>query len=184
MKREKAIKLLKKYLSDENLIKHCLAVGAIMKSLAEHFNKDSEKWEIAGILHDIDYEKTKNNPEKHSLIGAEILKEEGLSKDVCHAVKAHNYKHKIELNSMLDKALYVSDPLSGLIVAATLVLPSKKLKELKVESIMNRFKEKNFAKGANREIIKESKNLLDLELEKFFQLAYGGMLSISNELEL
>jgi len=184
MDRKEAKELLKEYLSDENLIKHCLAVGAIMKKLAQQFDKDEEKWEVAGILHDIDYEETKNNPEKHSLKGAEILKEKGLEEKICHAVKSHNHKHEVELNTMMDKALFVSDPLSGLIVAATLVLPSKKLEDLKVESIMNRFQEKRFAQGANREIIRKSKDLLDLELEEFFQLAYEGMLSISDELGL
>ena len=184
MNRTEAKNLLKENLSDENLIKHCLAVGAIMKRLAEHFDQDKEKWEVAGILHDIDYEQTKDSPEEHSLKGAEMLKEKGFSDEICHAVKAHNHKHDIELKTMMDKALFVSDPLSGLIVAATLVLPSKKLKDLKKESIRNRFKEKRFAQGANREIIRQSEDLLDLELEKFFQLAYEGMLSISDELGL
>lgn len=184
MNRTEAKELLKEYLSDENLTKHCLAVGAIMKRLAQHFDKDQEKWEIAGILHDIDYEQTKDDPEEHSLKGAEILKKEGFSNEICHAVKAHNHQHDIELDTMMDKALFVSDPLSGLIVAATLVLPSKKLEDLKVESIKNRFGEKRFAQGANREIIKQCEDLLDLELEKFFQLAYEGMLSISDELGL
>ncbi|SRR6056297_1968873 len=184
MNRKEAKKLLKEYLSNENLIKHCLAVGAIMKRLAQHFDKDEEKWEVTGILHDIDYEQTKNNPKEHSLIGAKILKERGVEEKICHAVKSHNYKHEIELNTMMDKALFVSDPLSGLIVAAALVLPSKKLKDLKVESIINRFQEKRFAQGANREIIQMAKELLELKQKKFFQLAYEGMLSISDELEL
>ncbi|MBU3918664.1 HDIG domain-containing protein, partial [Patescibacteria group bacterium] len=78
MERDKALNLLKENLFNKNLIKHCLAVEAIMRGLAQKFGEDSEQWELAGLLHDIDYEKTKDVPEKHSLIGAEMLKEIGL----------------------------------------------------------------------------------------------------------
>ena len=105
MQREQALTLLKKNLQNQNLFKHCLAVEAIMGALAEKFNQDKKSWALAGLLHDIDYEQTKDNPEKHSLIGAEILKENGYSQEICEAVKSHNEIHGIEPESLMAKAL-------------------------------------------------------------------------------
>jgi len=184
MTKEEAINLLKENIQTQNLIKHSLAVGAIMKALAERFGEDQEKWEICGLLHDIDYEKTKNEPEKHSLVGAQMLKEKGLDEEIVEAVKTHNEAHGIEPKSLMAKALYVSDPLSGLIVAATLVLPSKRIKDLKVQNVLNRFKEKSFARGANREIIKKCEEYLGLSLEEFIEIALKAMQGISEELGL
>ena len=184
MTREEAFHLLKENLQNQNLIKHCLAVEAIMRALACHLNQDEEKWGLTGLLHDIDYEKVKNNMSQHSLVGAKMLEELGLSKDICQAVKVHNEAHGIPPKTLLEKALFVTDPLTGLIVAATLVLPSKKITDLKPENVLNRFKEKSFARGANREIIKKSEELLNLSLEEFVQIGLEAMQGISNELEL
>ncbi|MCD6410404.1 HDIG domain-containing protein [bacterium] len=184
MTKEEAINFLKENIQAQNLIKHSLAVGAIMKSLAERFGENSEKWETCGLLHDIDYEKTKNEPEKHSLVGAEMLKEKGLDEEIVEAVKAHNEIHKIKPETLMAKALYVCDPLSGLIVAATLVLPSRKLKDLTVQNVLNRFKENSFARGANREIIKKCQDYLNLSLEEFIEIALKAMQGIAEELGL
>jgi len=184
MTKEEAINFLKENIQTQNLIKHSLAVGAIMKALAERFNQEANKWEICGLLHDIDYEKTKNEPEKHSLVGAKMLKEKGLDEEIVEAVKTHNEAHGIEPKSLMAKALYVCDPLSGLIVAATLVLPSKKLEDLTVQNVLNRFKEKAFARGANREIIKKCEEYLGLSLEEFIGIALEAMQEISGELGL
>jgi len=184
VKREEAIKLLEEHIQTPNLIKHSLAVGAIMKALAEKFGEDQEKWEICGLLHDIDYEKTKDNPNEHSLLGAKMLKDLDFDEEIVEAVKAHNEVHQIEPKSLMAKALYVCDPLSGLIVAATLVLPSKKLKDLTAQNVLNRFKEKSFARGANREIIKKCEEYLSLSLEEFIEIALKAMQGISEELGL
>jgi uncharacterized protein len=184
MKREEALKLLKEKVSTPNLIKHCLAVEAIMKALARKFGEKEEVWGLAGLLHDIDYEETKENPEKHSLVGSEMLKELGLPEDLCQAVKTHNEAHGIQPETLIGKALYVSDPISGLIVASALVLPSKKLADLTLENVLNRFKEKSFARGANREIIKKSEELLNIPLNEFSEIALKAMQEISGELGL
>jgi len=176
--------LLKQNLSNANLIKHCLAVEAIMRQLASKFGKDEGRWGLAGLLHDIDYEKTKNNPERHSLAGAEMLKEAGFDDETVEAVRAHNEAHRIEPRSLMAKALFVSDPISGLIVAATLVLPSKKIQDLTVQNVLNRFKEKAFARGANREIIGKCEELLGLSLEEFTAIALKAMQGIGEELGL
>lgn len=184
MKREEALKLLKENLKNQNLIKHSLAVEAGMAALAEYFGQDQEKWRICGLLHDIDYEKTKGDPESHSKIGAKMLEDLGVEKEICQAILSHNEAHGVLPESLMAKALYCLDPLTGLIVAATLVLPSKKLTDLKVENVLNRFREKAFAKGANREIIKKCKDYLDLELKEFIEITLSAMQNISEALGL
>jgi len=182
--REEAVKILKENLSNQNLIKHCLAVEAIMLALARYFKENEEKWGLAGLLHDIDYEKVRNDLSQHSLVGAKMLEDLGLDKDICNAVKVHNEAHGIPPQTLMEKALFVTDPLTGLIVAATLVLPSKKINDLTAENVLNRFKEKSFARGANREIIKKCEELLGLKLEEFVKIGLEAMQKISPELGL
>ena len=184
MERDKALNLLEENLFNKNLIKHCLAVEAIMRALAQKFEQDIEEWGLAGLLHDIDYEKTKDVPEKHSLLGAQMLEEMGLSQEICEAVKTHNEMHGIAPHSLMAKALFVCDPMSGLVVASTLVLPSKKIEDLTTENILNRFKEKSFARGANREIIGKCQELLGLSLEEFAGICLKATQGISKEIEL
>jgi hypothetical protein len=183
MKREQALKLVKEKIENKNLIKHSLAVETCMKFLAKYFNEDEEKWGLAGLLHDIDYEKTKDNPNLHSLKGAEFLEKLGLEKEIVEAVKTHNEAHGILPETKMAKALYCVDPLTGLIVAATLVLPSKKLNDLTVENVLNRFKEKSFARGAKREIILKCSDI-NLTLEEFIEICLKAMQEISVELGL
>ena len=136
--RNEALKLIKDRIKNGNLIKHSLAVESIMKKMAIYFNQDENTWSLAGLLHDIDYEQTKNSPFEHSRLGSQILKELGLPESITQAVLVHNEIHNLPRRSLLDKCLYVVDPVTGLITAATLVLPSKKLNDLSVESISKR----------------------------------------------
>ncbi len=182
--RVEALKILNDNIKSPNLVKHSLAVEAIMKGLAEYFKEDEEKWGILGLLHDIDYEKTKDKPEEHSLIGSQMLKERGFEDEFTRAVASHNEVHNILPDSLMAKALFVSDPLSGLIVASTLVLPSKKISDLTVENVLNRFKEKAFARGANRGQIQKCDQYLNLSLEQFIEIALKSMQEISEELGL
>jgi putative nucleotidyltransferase with HDIG domain len=184
MEREKLFNLLKENLKNPNLIKHSLAVEAGMRALARYFGEDEERWGIAGLLHDIDYEKTKGDPNLHSKVGSQILREMGFDQEICDAILTHNEAHGILPLTRMAKALFCLDPLTGLIVAATLVLPSKKLKDLKVENVLNRFKEKSFARGANREIIKKCEEYLGLPLEKFIEITLRAMQEISDQLGL
>ena len=183
MNREEALKLVKEKIKNENLIKHCLAVEACMRALAEKFGESSEKWALAGLLHDIDYEETKDNSEKHSLIGAKMLEELGLDKEIVEAVKTHNERHGIAPETKMAKTLFSVDPLTGLIVAAALVLPEKKLANLTIENILNRFKEKGFARGANRETIAACSEI-GLSLEEFVKIGLQAMQSIADDLGL
>ena len=182
MNEEKALLMLNDKVKTPNLIKHCLACGAAMKELAVYFKEDEEKWESAGLLHDIDYEETKDKPEQHSLIGSEFLQKQGVDQEIVEAVKTHNEIHGFAPQTKMAKALFCVDPLTGLIVASVLVLPSKKIKDVITDNILNRFKEKGFAKGANREIIKQCEPLLDLSLEDFVDLVLHGMQKIDKNL--
>ena len=183
MNRAEALFLLKENLRNVNLIKHSLAVEAVMKKLAQKFGEDEDKWALAGLLHDIDYEETKNNPQEHSLKGAALLEEKRLDSEVVKAVRAHNEIHNIPRETKMAQSLYCVDPLTGLIVAATLVLPDKKIASLTAENVLNRYKEKSFARGANREVISACKEL-DLTLEEFAKIGLEAMQAINNEIGL
>jgi len=184
MNQQEALVVLRQNLSNYNLIKHCLATEAIMRSLAECFHEDKERWGLAGLLHDIDYEKTKDSPMEHSLVGALMLEEMGLETEIVQAVRTHNERHGIPQDSLMGKALYVTDPLTGLVVASALVLPSRKIVDLTLENILNRFSEKSFAKGANREIIKKCKEFLGLELEEFVKIGLLAMQAVAGDIGL
>lgn len=183
MERQIAIEELQGRLTNKNLIKHSLAVEAIMRSLAEYLKDEVDKWGLAGLLHDIDYDKTAEDPSKHSIVGAEILENLGVDDFIVYAVKAHNDYHGIERKRKIDKALYAADPVSGLITASALILPSKKLEDVTVEFLVKRFNEKGFAKGANRNQIMSCSEL-GLTLEEFLGIALDAMKGIAGELGL
>lgn len=181
MTRDYAITILREKLKNNNLFKHCLATEACMKELSEYFNEDVAKWALAGLLHDIDYEETNKQPEKHGIIGAQYLESFGLDNDIIHAIKVH--AGHLAPETQLDWALFTVDPLTGLIVAAALMHPDKKLKSLDGDFILRRFKEKRFAAGANREQISMCSNI-DLELEDFVTICLRGMQKVADQLGL
>lgn len=183
MNREEAIKHVKENIKNKNLFKHMLATEAVMRGLAERLGEDVDKWGIAGLVHDIDYDETADNPKRHSLVGAEMLEKLGYDEDIIYAVKVHNEVHGLERKSMMDKALYCSDPLTGLIVASALISPEKKLSAIDTHFVMNRFKEKSFARGADRDQIAACSEL-GLELEEFITIGLESMKEIHKELGL
>ncbi len=181
--RNEAIIWLKKYLYDDKLIKHSLAVEAIMSNIAHYLDKNVELWKLVGLLHDLDYEYTKGNPENHSQITSELLDglipEEGIN-----AIKAHNYLYsKYIPASSIDKSLIAADAASGLIIASALVMPSKKLNEVKIESLIKKYNDKTFAKGCDRKRIKLCLDV-GIEVEKFLELSLSALKEISNDLDL
>jgi len=183
MNHDEALKLVQEKIKNQNLIKHCLAVEAVMADLAKYFFEDVEMWSLAGLLHDIDFDQTKNDPEKHSLVGGQILENLGLNQEIVDAVKAHNEIHGLPRETKMAKALFSADPITGLIVAATLVLPNKKIADLTTENILNRFKEKSFARGANREVILSCPEL-GFSLEQFTKISLSAMQKIAVDLGL
>lgn len=183
MERSEAEKLVKKKLRGGNLFKHTLAVEAVMRRLARHLGADEDKWGLTGLLHDIDYAETAEDPARHSMVGADMLKEMGLEEEVVEAVRSHNDYHGLPRRTTMAKALYCSDPVTGLIVAGALVHPDKKLASLDTEFLLNRFQEKSFARGARRDTI-EACSDLDLDLEEFLALSLEGMQEVADRLGL
>jgi putative nucleotidyltransferase with HDIG domain len=181
MDRDEALQLVRSHVKNKNLIKHMLATEAVMRRLAHHFGEDEDLWGLTGLLHDLDYDQTVDDFAHHGLVAAEILEGLGLESRIIDAIKAHPGHQEAKTN--LDKALYAVDPLTGLIVAATLMHPSRKLRQVDVPFILNRFKEKRFAAGANREQIMSCQGL-GLSLEDFVRLALEGMQSVDEDLGL
>ena len=182
--RDEALELLKSYVHQENLIKHCLATEAIMRSLAERFGEDPEKWGIAGLLHDLDYEETYETPEQHARKTAEILKEKGFPQDMIDAILAHNAEVLgIERKTRFDYAITCSECITGLITATTLVYPDKKLASVKPKSITKRMKEKGFARSVNRDLIRLCEKI-DIPLPEFAVISLEAMRGIADDLGL
>lgn len=183
MNREEALKHLTDNIKNKNLLKHMLATEAIMRELAEKFQQDRERWGIAGLLHDIDYDTTAEDPKNHSIIGSQILESLGYDDDIVYAVKVHNDVHGLPRKALMDKALYCCDPATGLIVASALISPKKRLMDIDEQFILNRYREKTFAKGADREQIAAC-NDIGLTLEEFISIGLKAMRTISKELGL
>ncbi len=185
MTHEDALNLVSQYVKNKNSIKHMLAAEAIMRALSRRFNENEEAWALAGLLHDIDMEVAdyKNNPTKHGLKGAEMLEEMGVEKVITDAVRAHNPLTGKNPETLMEKAIFCADPLTGLIVAATLVLPSKKLADLAPNSVLKRFREKSFAAGVNREILATCSEI-GLTLDEFVEIGLKAMQGIAFDLGL
>ncbi|HEX9974828.1 MAG TPA: HDIG domain-containing protein [bacterium] len=181
MDRQQAYELSRSKFSNKNLFKHVLAVEAVMRGLANHFGADAEQWGLAGLLHDLDYEETANDPARHTLITEEILKPFDLDPEIIEAIKCHN--DLAPRTKLIGKAIYAADPVTGLIVAAALMHPDKKLKSIDVEFVLRRYKEKRFAAGASREQIQTCEEL-GLSLEDFLAIALLAMQGIDKELGL
>jgi putative nucleotidyltransferase with HDIG domain len=183
MTRDEAIREVKARIKTKNLIKHVLAVEAVMRRLATHFGEDPDRWGLAGVLHDLDYEETKDDPARHSLVGAKVLEEMGIDSGIVQAVRSHNECHGLPRETLMEKALYCSDPLTGLIVASALIHPDKNLAGIDSAFVLKRFDEKAFAKGANRETIRACGEL-GLELDDFVSMGLEAMRGIAGEIGL
>lgn len=181
MDENEGLKLMESMVTNKNLRKHMIATQACMRRLAKHFGEDEELWGFTGLIHDLDYDQTAQNPAQHGLIAADILKEKGIDESIIHAVKAH--PGHVPVQSKLDKALYAVDPLTGLMVAAALMHPTKKLANLDTEFVLRRYNEKRFAAGANREQIATCTQL-GLSLEEFIRLCLEAMQSVADQLGL
>lgn len=183
--RDQALKLIKANVKTINSIKHMLATEAIMKALAAHFNEDQEVWAMAGLLHDLDMEIVdyEHQPAKHGPTTVEMLKDKDLPQIVLDAILAHNEKTGKSRAELIEKCIFSADPITGLIVAATLVLPDKKLNSLKVKSVLKRFREKNFAAGADREIMAACTEF-NMEFDEFAAISLKAMQAIADDLGL
>ncbi len=183
MEREEALDSIKANVENGNLIKHMLATEAIMRALARRFGEDEEEWGLTGLLHDIDVELTEGDMTSHSKLGADLARELGVSETMAHAILCHNEGHGVSRETKLDKTLFCTDPLTGLLTAAALVRPDKKLAALEAKSVKKKFKEKSFAAGANREQIALCSEI-GLELDEFIELGLEAMKGIAADLGL
>lgn len=185
--REQALKVLHDNIQSVNLRRHCYAVESVMRALARRLGGDENKWGIVGLLHDGDYEKTKETPEQHTLQMVELLKQAGeTDTELLGAILSHNYTHTGEnppANKM-EWALYCCDELTGLIIAVALVRPDKRLASVTVDSVMKKWDEKAFAAGVHREQIAECEQRLGISLSEFIGIALEATQSISEDLGL
>jgi len=183
MTREEAFDSVKANIENGNSIKHMLATEAIMRVLAKHLGEDEEEWGLTGLLHDIDMELTEGDINTHSKLGADLARELGANETMVHAILCHNEAHGIPRETELDKALFCVDPLTGLITAAALVHPDKKLAGLETKSVIKKFKQKGFAAGANRQQIALCSEI-GIEFDQFIELGLTAMKGIADDLGL
>lgn len=189
MSRDDAYNLLQQNITNQNLIKHMLAAEAVMRALYLRLNpnpdrEEMEQWGLVGLLHDLDYEKVREHPEKHGLISKDLLTGK-LPESLIYAIMAHNAKYtKVEPKSFLDWSIACCDELTGLIVACALISPNKRLADIDLSFVMKRFKEKSFAKGANRKSIENCNDKLGIPLDEFIQIALSAMQQIAPVLGL
>ncbi|UCD63756.1 MAG: HDIG domain-containing protein [Candidatus Zixiibacteriota bacterium] len=181
LSRDEAYQLVEKKIGVNNLLKHILAVEAGMRAVAGRLGEDIEYWGLTGLIHDLDYNETKDDEPHHTYITEEWLKEYQLPEDMLYAIHAH--PGHVPCKSKLDWALYSVDPATGFIVACALMHPDKKLASIDEEFMLRRFKEKRFAAGASRENMAACSNL-NLELGEFLVLVRDGMMTISDKLGL
>ena len=183
MDREQAWALLTEYTKNEGLLKHALAVEAAMRAYARKLGEDEERWGITGLIHDFDYEQHPS-PEEHPAWGAAYLEDHGWPGDIVHAVRAHGDRLELPRNSLMDKALYAVDELTGLIVAVALVRPSKRIMDVKVRSIKKKWNDKAFARGVHREAIAAGAAGLGIDLNEHLATVLSAMQGIADELGL
>ena len=179
--REESLALVREHVKNENLLNHMIAVGAIMKGLAEHFGEDPVLWEAVGILHDVDYETFGEDFSQHGAKSAEMVKdllpEEGIK-----AILSHNELTGNKAETRFDISLLAADGISGMIVANALVRPTK-LEGMKAKSIKGRMKDKSFARQVSRENIMKCEEI-GLMFNEFAQIAIDSMETVAAEIGL
>ncbi|HEY3317490.1 MAG TPA: HD domain-containing protein [Coriobacteriia bacterium] len=183
MDRAEARALVEQRVGSRNLVSHSVAAEAIMEALAEHFGlpeQERERWALSGLLHDLDYAETAEDPARHGLVTADELRGK-VDDDIVHAILGHAEKAPRE--SLMDKALYAADPTTGFITAAALVRPDKSLANVEVRSLLKRWKEKAFARGASREQMATAEDL-GITREEFLALSLAAMQARASELGL
>ena len=184
MTRKDAIELLNQYIKNERMLNHCYASEAVMKALARRLGKDEEEWGIAGLLHDLDLEITNADLSIHTREAEKILKAHGVDPEIIDAIKMHNEEAwGMKRNTVFHYALAAGETVTGMIVAAALVYPDKKLASVKAKSVTKRMKEKAFAASINRDTIMECERL-GLPLDEFVEICLQAMKEINDQIGL
>jgi putative nucleotidyltransferase with HDIG domain len=182
MTKDEALALIRSNVPNKNLVKHMIACAACMKAVAQKLGQDTEKWELAGLLHDLDVSETSEDFSRHGLVTVEKLRAMGFDdEEILDAILAHAEKKPLETTS--ERALFAVDPTTGFIVACALMHPTKTLAGLDLEFLKNRFKEKRFAAGASREQMASCESL-GMSLDDFLVLCLEAMQGVAGELGL
>lgn len=182
--RDEALKLLQKYNKEPFHIYHGLTVEGVMKWFADElgYGDDKEFWGIVGLLHDIDFEEY---PNEHCIKAPKLLKAAGVSDEVIHGVCSHGYNLTVDVKPehQMEKVLYAADELTGLIGAAIRMRPSKSTSDFEIKSLKKKFKDKKFAAGCSRDVIKFGSELLGWDLDKLFEETILAMRSCENDVK-
>ncbi|MBU1342786.1 MAG: HDIG domain-containing protein [Proteobacteria bacterium] len=181
--RADAFTLLKKYNKKDGLIRHALAVEAVMGHFAQRFNEDKEKWQVIGLVHDLDYEMF---PEAHCHKCVELFRAHDWPEEYIRAVISHGWGicTDVKPETNLEKTLYAIDELTGLVASAALVRPSKSILDIKAKSVKKKFKDKSFAAGVDRQVIIQGAGFLDMELSDLITEVISGMRPVAEEIGL
>jgi len=183
MNREAALAIVHQYIKNPNLVKHMLAVEAAMRFYARKFSEDEEKWAVTALLHDFDWE-IHPTMEEHPLAGEPILRSYGVPEEIIRAVLSHASHTGIPRETLMEKALFACDEVTGLITAVALVRPSRALYDLKPKSVKNKWKDRSFAAGANREEIEQGAAELGIPLWDHVANVIEAMNGIAEVLDL
>ena len=181
--RDEAFALLKEFNTNDSLIKHALCVEGVMRYIARKRGADEEKWGVIGLVHDLDYEQF---PDQHCHKSDEILRDRGWPEEYIRAVISHGWElcRDVEPKTDLEKTLYAVDELTGLVTAVALVRPSKSVRDVKVKSVMKKWKDKAFAAGVNRAVIEKGAELLGVDLRDLVADVIDGMCDVAEEIGL
>jgi predicted hydrolase (HD superfamily) len=181
--REKTLELLRKYNRNESLIRHALSVEAAMRHFAVIFQEDPEKWGLIGLIHDLDYEQF---PDQHCTMTRKILEEEQWPAGYIRSVVSHGWGicSDEEPVHIMEKVLYAVDELTGLITASVLIRPSRSIFDLEVKSVKKKWNLKNFAAGANREVIERGAAMVGKDLDFIIQETINGMKTVAETIGL
>jgi putative nucleotidyltransferase with HDIG domain len=177
--RATALALMHEYTASDSLRKHMLAVEAAMRAYAVRFGEDPERWALAGLMHDFDYERFPNaahSPtEEHPAEGVRILRERGFPEDVLQAILGHASYTGVARETLMAKALFAVDELTGLITATALVRPSKSIHEVDASAVKKKMKDKAFARGVSREDVRQGAEELGVDLDAHIQFVIDAM---------
>ncbi len=184
MTRGDAWAILTECTSSPNLLKHMMAVEAVMRAYARRFGDDEETWGLVGLLHDLDYEQHPSQEAGHPFTGATLLRERGLDEAVCRAILSHADYSGVPRVSRMEKTLYAADELAGFVIAVALVRPSRSLADVDVASVVKKMKDKAFARGVRREDIVRGADELGIPLEEHIGVVIQALKGIAPELGL
>ena len=183
MNREEALQLVREYVKNESLVRHMLSVEAAMRFYAEKFGEDVEAWGLVGLLHDFDWE-IHPNDHKHPLAGLPILREAGAPEIILDAIAGHSDHTGVPRQTLMAKALFACDEITGLVTAVALVRPSRSLYDLQASSVRKKWKDKAFAAGANREVIAQGAQEFGVDLWQHVDFCIKAMRKIAKDLDL